>query len=163
MSRVIVPVDQLPPTSSSAQHVVRFRIVSEDRNRASDWSPIFILDSVGQIPFSGSTIVVVSASPIGGNTEISVTWSGPHIDFHDELDAYPHDVFVRWDNEDYIFAGRVVGNNLKILSRTSPPSSSAQFLIQSPSYASVPGTRDLQNRPTISSILKITESDTIVF
>lgn len=161
MPRVIVPADQLPPTSSSAQHVVRFRIISEDRNRISDWSPIFILDSFGQIPFSASTVAVVSACPVGGNTEVSVTWSGPHIDFHDELDAYPHDVFIKWDNQEYVFGGRIVGNNLTTLAPTN--SSSVQFLVQSPSYPSIPGTRDLQNRPTISNILKITESDTIVF
>jgi hypothetical protein len=159
MPRFVIPASQLPPTSASAQHIIRFRVISEDRNRISDWSPIFLFTSFGQIPFSSSTSYVLTSASVNGSTILDFIWSGKHIDFHDELDAYPHDVFVKWNNEGYVFYGTIVGNTLRILARTSPPSSSAQFMVQSPSY----GTLISSEKPEISSLLKIVETDTIVY
>jgi hypothetical protein len=43
--KIIIPKDQLPPVRSDAEaYLVKFRIVSEDRNRFSYWSPVFKLD-----------------------------------------------------------------------------------------------------------------------
>jgi len=35
---------ELPELAPGEQYLVRYRIISEDRNRASAWSPIFRLD-----------------------------------------------------------------------------------------------------------------------
>lgn len=167
--KFIVRTQDLPSPSSSAQHIIRFRVVSEDRNRASDWSPIFVLNSSGQIPFSGSTVYVLTSASVNNSTLLDFIWSGPHVLFHDELDAYPHDVFVKWNNEDYVFYGTIVGNSLRVIARSNPPSSSASFIVQSPSYPVVPylsaatGIVTPQITPILSSTLKILETDTIVY
>lgn len=43
--KIIIPKEELPPVRSDAEaYLVKFRIVSEDKNRFSYWSPVFKLD-----------------------------------------------------------------------------------------------------------------------
>jgi hypothetical protein len=44
MRRVIIPAEDLPVTTDGV-YTIRFRIVSEDRNRFSEWSPFYSYDS----------------------------------------------------------------------------------------------------------------------
>lgn len=44
IKKVIVPIEELPALADGEQYFVRYRIVSEDQNRTSSWSPT--------IPFS---------------------------------------------------------------------------------------------------------------
>ena len=49
MSRIIVPVEDLPYPGKGGKHKVRFRITTKDYNEISEWSPIFLLESVKQV------------------------------------------------------------------------------------------------------------------
>jgi hypothetical protein len=50
VKKVIIPIAELPGSSPIADgYLVRFRIVSEDKNRVSHWSPIYV---VREIPTS---------------------------------------------------------------------------------------------------------------
>lgn len=80
--------ENLPPLSifpdGSIGHYVRYRVVSEDRNRYSHWSPVYL---VKVAPFTLMGSVSVSNTP----AIVSAVWG-------DALDRPRYDVFVRWGN-----------------------------------------------------------------
>jgi hypothetical protein len=43
--KVIIEKGDLPPLSPNGEYLIRYRIISEDKNRTSHWSPIHTLDS----------------------------------------------------------------------------------------------------------------------
>jgi hypothetical protein len=151
MPRVVVPVDQLPPTSSSAQHVVRFRIISEDRNRISDWSPIFVLDSIGQVPSASVAYKLIES----GSTPkiLTMVWSGDYVSYHKDLDSNQHDVFVSWNEQPYQYLGREIGNSFQVKAPNGV--NRAQFFVQMASYNSL---HPPSAEPTINNLLKIVET-----
>lgn len=152
MPRIVIPPDQLPPTSSSAQHILRFRVISEDRNRISDWSPIFILNSVGQIPSASVSfkIIETGSTPKG----ITLIWDGDYVPYHKDLDSNQHDVFVSWNQGEYEYLGREAGNSFTIKAKSG--ANRVQFYVQMASYND---THPPNTEPKISSILKILETD----
>jgi hypothetical protein len=42
--KVIIEKGDLPPLSPNGEYLLRYRIISEDKNRTSHWSPIYTLD-----------------------------------------------------------------------------------------------------------------------
>lgn len=152
MTRFVVPLNRLPITSASAQHIVRFRVISEDRNRISDWSPIFLFDSVGQTP---SASVTYKLTETGSAPKLlTLVWTGDYVTYNKQLDAnHQHDVFVSWSLGPYEYLGRQSGNGFSIPAKQG--ASKAQFYVQMPSYNSLhPPTQD----PVISEKLKIFET-----
>lgn len=159
--KFIVNTENLPKTSSSAQHIIRFRVISEDRNRVSDWSPIFVLDSSGQIPpFGASAPFVLTSASSNSSTVLDLTWSESFISTF-------YDIFVKWDTDQFVFYKTVSSNNLKIIAKSN--SSSAKFIVQSASYPVLPyssaasGVVRISTTPLLSSVLKILETGTIVY
>ena len=63
-----IPVDELPPISSETEgYSLRYRVISEDKNRVSHWSPLYLVKPEytyvpGSIQFSS------------GNQVASITW-----------------------------------------------------------------------------------------
>ena len=49
IKKAVVLSGDLPEPINGGQYLVRYRIVSEDRNRRSHWSPIYYVDSVSTI------------------------------------------------------------------------------------------------------------------
>lgn len=164
--KFIVRTQDLPSPSSSAQHIVRFRVISEDRNRASDWSPIFVLNSEGQIPSASVGYILTSASSFSGKS-LKLIWSGNYVSYHNDLDSNRHDIFVKYDQGQYEYAGTTTGNSFEFIARQS--TSSAKFTVQVPSYPVIPylsaatGVVTPQINPILSSTLRILETDTIVY
>ena len=82
------PRENLPPLSifpnGSIGHYVRYRIVSEDKNRYSHWSPTYAVE----VPAFGLMGEVQVAST---TTTINAVWG-------DALNRPKYDVFVRWGN-----------------------------------------------------------------
>lgn len=78
--KVTIEKKQLPPLSPDGKYLVRYRIISEDKNRTSHWSPIYSLDAVGFIKSVSSSIEVT-------NTSITVSWG-------DDNDRSEYDIFV---------------------------------------------------------------------
>jgi hypothetical protein len=74
MPQFRIPVEKLPPPNKDGDHVFRFRIISEDQNRLSTYSSIFIVKSLGQVlPLPSPSVAEVSA----GGGLINVTWETP--------------------------------------------------------------------------------------
>jgi hypothetical protein len=85
-----IPKNQLPPVDSNNEYSVRFRIVSEDKNRISHWSPIFVVESIALTAVSGDLNVTSSI--------ITAVWG-------DEEDRPYYDVFVKFDSDPYEYHG----------------------------------------------------------
>lgn len=95
-----IPRNQLPPVESDNIYSVRFRVVSEDKNRNSHWSPIFIVDSVTPIAVNGALSVTESI--------ISAVWG-------DEEGRPAYDVFVNFDSGGYEYHGTTLTHNYSFL------------------------------------------------
>jgi len=85
IKKVRIARGALPPINSDTeQYVVRYRILSEDRNRVSHWSPQYLLDPNPIIIVEDSGISVTQTG-----TFLTVTWE-------DEDESPAYDVFVSW-------------------------------------------------------------------
>lgn len=99
-----IPRNQLPPVESDNVYSVRFRIISEDKNRISHWSPIYIIDSVLPVIVSGDLVV---NGPI-----ITAVWG-------DEEGRPYYDVFVKFDSDPYIYHGTTPIHSYSFLNEAS--------------------------------------------
>jgi hypothetical protein len=69
------------------EYIVRYRVVSEDRNRISHWSPQYIVPPVSRETASGTNVRFIDTS----NSTLSVVWEIPG---NSDLEAF--DVYVAW-------------------------------------------------------------------
>jgi len=117
-----VTSESLPDIDSNLQgYLVRYRIISQDRNRASHWSPIF-LTKPEQTFLAGS----ISSNKFANI--VTVAWDA--VSINKELDgetlfirkALEYDVWARFDREDggdWEYLERVESTSLAINSRAS--------------------------------------------
>jgi hypothetical protein len=108
----------MPPISSEYQgYDLRYRVISEDRNRTSHWSPIQLIKPeydfvVGQIQFykAGSTANLIWDSVTVTKIEGSETYN--------IRKAVEYDVWIRWDrgsgDGDWLYDARYEGTNFAI-------------------------------------------------
>ncbi len=92
----------LPPVNSLNQHVIKYRIISEDFNRTSAWSSIYYIDAatIETIPAIVSKIGVVSSA----TGAISVTWTDSKL-------RPKYDIFVKIDSASYYsYHGTAIGS-----------------------------------------------------
>jgi hypothetical protein len=114
IKKVKVEQDNLPTINSvTEKYDVRYRIISEDKNRTSHWSPIITLDpgytyTVGNINIvsSGITTVVWDTVTIKiGNQPIR--------------QAKDYDIWVKWSraagNGDWNYIQRISGNSISLV------------------------------------------------
>lgn len=85
-----IPKNQLPPVQGDNTYSVRFRVISEDKNRVSHWSPIYIIDSTTPLAVDGTVVVSGSA--------ITAVWD-------DEEGRPSYDIFVKFDSGAYQYHG----------------------------------------------------------
>jgi hypothetical protein len=98
IKKVTLLKEEFPPLAKLEEnvygHILRYRIISEDKNRFSHWSkitPITVFSSdsppplvVGEITISGSSITIV--------------WD-------DEINRPKYDIFVRFNNGNFFYHG----------------------------------------------------------
>lgn len=94
MPKIIIKKEDLPAINAKEKsYFVRYRIISEDRNRLSYWSPIF------KIPIDFNyTSQELSAAYSSG--VVTTVWNQI-----DNLKQY--DIWVRWQPNDWTYYGRV--------------------------------------------------------
>lgn len=121
IKRVVVPQEELPVIGKiSGKYLVRYRIISEDRNRASSWSPIYSLETT---PISE---IQHSVSKDNAANAIEVFWTPPA-----SLGLSLFDIYVKWDNEEWKYAISISSTSYK----TAIPSgatSSVMVAVQAP-------------------------------
>jgi len=90
IKKLTIPKNQLPPVSDNNQYILRYRIVSDDKNRASHYSTIFLATANEIQPVSGNL-------SRNGNSLVAV-WG-------DENNRPKYDIFVKFDNGTYEYHG----------------------------------------------------------
>ena len=91
VKKAIIQKQSLPPINSdTVAYAVRYRIVSEDKNRISHWSPIFVTSSVAIESVPGALSIT--------ETIITAVWG-------DELNRPSYDVFVKFDSGSFAYHG----------------------------------------------------------
>ena len=96
VKKVIIKKAMLPPVGAMNDYYVRYRIVSDDKNRTSAWSQTYIIESEPISTVRGS--VDVSTNKV----TTTVTWG-------DELDRPGYDIFVTFG---YDVFGKSISNNV---------------------------------------------------
>lgn len=91
IKRIIIPTSDLPPLSSdTSSYNVRYRIVSDDKNRTSHWSQIYVIDTLPFEEVDGDLIIL-------SNT-IQAVWG-------DEYNRPKYDVLVSFDGNALAYHG----------------------------------------------------------
>lgn len=93
IKKVIISKNDLPAVGANNNHIVRYRIISEDKNRTSHWSPVYNL--IGHAP------VTVSGAIEVGTKSITIVWE----DSAELDDREAYDIFTKIDNGDWEFKG----------------------------------------------------------
>jgi hypothetical protein len=113
--KLIIPRDALPEIGQNfLGYLVRFRIVTEDRNRFSYWSPIFQVQP-GFDYISGE----IDISKVSNH--VNIVWDSVRIEKNGNFvsQAKEYDIWVRWskNNEDgdWIYKERVEGTNTSFI------------------------------------------------
>lgn len=105
LQKAVVPLKSISALSSFPDgtygHYVRYRIISEDRNRFSHWSPIYAVRTSDVEQVDG---VVELNSSVDG-TVVNMVWG-------DKLHKTAYDVFVNWD---YTITSAVRTNGVTVI------------------------------------------------
>jgi hypothetical protein len=102
IKNIVIKKELLGKVTSSNSRVVRFRIISEDQNRKSAFSKIFISDSEAVIAGTGDVNVI-------GNT-IFVNWS-----VGQSSTQIAYDIFAGFDGATPVYMGSTVSQNYSFL------------------------------------------------
>ena len=88
--------ETLPPVSSiTGEYSVRYRIISEDKNRVSSWSSVYSVDP--NYTYVPGKINIASSSGV-----VNVTWDAVTIKIGTNVirQAKDYDIFVKWGKSD---------------------------------------------------------------
>lgn len=157
MAKFTIPVEQLGPPNENGDQLFRFRILSQDRNRISPYSTLYVIKSSGQIyPLSSVVRTLVSSSVI------NVYWDTPSIyninasaigasvlhNHESEWKIHDADLFISWNGSSYQYLGRSKDNSFSIV--IAQPYTTARIVGQVANYP-----------PTKLDIFKIFDTGTI--
>lgn len=157
MPKFTIPVEHLPPPNINGDHIFRFRIISEDRNRSSQYSTLYTIESKGQIwplessfevSSSGSVTTVYWDTPSYYNVGASAVGASVLHNHESEWKIHPSDIFVSWDGGDYEYFGRSIDSNISIIRRLDATTLKVRIQVAN-------------HPPTVSDKFKILETDTI--
>lgn len=158
MAKFTIPVEHLPPPAKiTGDHIFRFRVVSEDRNRISQYSTLYVIQSTGQIfplqqeaqvTSSGSVINVYWETPSIYNVGASAIGASVQHNHESEWKQHLADIFVSWDGGDYEYFGRAADDQVSIIKRQG--SSTLQVLGQAANHP-----------PCVCPMFKIYETEII--
>lgn len=115
---------ELPPVikigTGSYGYLTRYRIVSEDRNRFSAWSPI-----KGVVAFDANNL------PEQVDGDITMMGNSIFITWDDELDRPRYDIFVSFDGGEYQYHGTSPIHSYSIINNVGAVSVDVAIQIES--------------------------------
>jgi hypothetical protein len=128
MAKFTIPLKNLPPPDKNGNHLLRFRVTTEDRNSISEWSKIFKVESLGQID---PEQVESNVTALTENGPFEITWQGDVVtSVSSEVsivnESQQYDIFVKWDTDPFYYFGRVTGN--KVVVYKEPTASSMRIV-----------------------------------
>lgn len=115
IKKAVVLQPNLPPVNTQTQgYSVRYRIISEDRNRASHWSPVYNIKPDYELVPYGQLSVEKNAS------HVLLIWNPVTVKKNGNVirKALQYDIWLRWhkdDAGDWTYFERVEGTSLTIL------------------------------------------------
>jgi hypothetical protein len=130
--KIVIPRETLPaPDIGTGTYQIRYRIVSDDKNRISAWSPIYTIDPGFIYTATGS----ISLSKATGTTSAvwpAVTVKKGATGTPENIEGY--DVWIRWhtgvygavDSGTWVYYGKVYGTSTTI----SVPAGMSYFSIE---------------------------------
>jgi hypothetical protein len=111
IKKIKISQENLPPINSEIEgYYVRYRIVSDDKNRTSQWSPI--IEIIPEYTYSLGEIVFNKNGSIAQQAWDAVTILK---DGNAIRQAREYDIWVRWDRNDggdWIYKERIEGTNV---------------------------------------------------
>jgi hypothetical protein len=114
IKKVKINNDSLPPLNAeTGSYLLRYRIVSADKNRASHWSPVYSI--VPDYTYTSNNFKTVSSSGV-----ISVTWDSVirNISGNPVGKVPSYDVWVRWDGTnqgEWVFYGSQSSTSISVI------------------------------------------------
>jgi hypothetical protein len=118
--KVVISREDLPAVSKlsdeSYGYIMRYRIISEDQNRFSHWSPIRELPAPSPVSVDGDVALI-------GNI-IQIVWG-------DEEARPRYDVFVKFNSSEYIYHGTTPTHQYSLLSEYDATSVQVAIQIES--------------------------------
>jgi hypothetical protein len=104
VKKVIIKKDLLPPVGLGNEYYFRYRLISDDKNRISHWSPTYILNALDLEQVSGSV-------SLSGDIVLCV-WG-------DELLRPRYDVFVKNDTDEYFYHGTTATHSYSFINEAT--------------------------------------------
>lgn len=116
IKKIVIPKQDLTPVDGANQYLVRFRVISDDRNRISEWSSIFAINGFGvpslsnaRVAYfsSGSVVTIVwEGLPLGSQFDIFVSTDGSTPTYHGTTSDTRY-VFINSAEDNYKFSIQV--------------------------------------------------------
>lgn len=132
MASVVIKKEELPAVNTGTKsYLIRYRIISNDKNRASYWSPIFEVSSAP----------IFTSQTITGKTQFDlVTIAWPRLEKPIDpnkkyLAVMPeYDVWIAWDSildADFEYVGRTTNTSIVIAKKTGSTHVSVKVYLSS--------------------------------
>lgn len=129
MPKVIINKDKLPPISVNDEgYNLRIRLISQDRNRTSFWTPLYTVS----VPESASVNAIVHIINTGSGKVVNLVWEDPS---NKEFDIYVNwkmtngGTFQGWE-----YKGSTLSNTWQII---DPGAHSFMVAIQKVTYPKI--------------------------
>jgi hypothetical protein len=134
IKKVVINKIDLPPIdANNFSYNIRYRLISEDKNRTSHWSRIHNIDATDQAPgtfFDYSYFKEVVSTGTGTTTAIRLNWIVPTT-----YAGSTFDIFVKRNAGAYSYYATSFTNNYVILRESTE--TSITILVQMPTYPKV--------------------------
>lgn len=118
IKKIKITQDNLPTINSiTEKYDIRYRVISEDKNRTSHWSPIINIDP--QYTYVSGNISISSS------VLTTVAWDAVTIKIGDQVirQAKDYDVWVKWSKADgdgdFIYVERISSNSITLVHPTT--------------------------------------------
>ena len=140
IKKVTVAKNDLPPINADEEeYVVRYRIISEDRNRISHWSPQFAISPQPldlEAAEDENIVLSVSGDSLIAKWNISA-WAQEEFEKNPSLALSSYDVYVAWGSQQgsvgsLEYFATVSGNYISI--PKDPTALSARVVVQNMTY-----------------------------
>lgn len=131
LQKANIPLEELPPlkviNADTIGYYARYRVISEDRNKTSHWSPIYLLTPPYEfrrptgVPLDG--IKYFETNTGGSNKVVTLAWDAVNVYNGDNFirKAIAYDVWHKWDGGDWSYEARVVNPSMTIVVPTPNP------------------------------------------
>lgn len=165
VKKITIGVDELPfiqSDSESLYYSTRYRVISEDRNRFSHWSPIYRINfpsnsdaeisSTETLPYTSQSRIHLKEIIGTGENTLLITWSHPQTYYSKLEEIFDSttifDIYVRWGTTveevttwtDWQYLSRISSDTFSIL-KPDAEYTDIDFEVQIPNSTSTRDTR----------------------